>query len=83
MGAGQLHKIVQMLIIISPQAKSVMVGILLSDAWFIRIKPHWSPKIGFCQSIKKAQSKNTLYNVCAIIHAWKALILRFCLFFLF
>jgi hypothetical protein len=54
-GAGQLHKIVQAIIILSPNAISVLVGLLLSDAWFIRIKPHWSPKIGFCQSIKKAQ----------------------------
>jgi hypothetical protein len=31
---------------------SIFVGILLSDAWLIRIKPHWNPKIGFCQSFK-------------------------------
>jgi hypothetical protein len=49
---GQLPRVLLAMIQLTNHTLSVFVGILLSDAWFIRIKPHWNPKIGFCQSIK-------------------------------
>lgn len=52
MGYGQLSRVILNIIQLTDHSLSIFVGILLSDAWLIHLKPHWSPKVEFCQSIK-------------------------------
>lgn len=51
---------------LTPRVKSVMVGILLSDAWMNK-HGHWNPRIGLKQSVKNFSYLWQVYNELAYL----------------
>lgn len=43
------------MLVLTRKAKSILIGVLLSDGWIQRGKKHWNPKIGIKQSIKNVR----------------------------
>ena len=43
------------MLVLTRKAKSILIGVLLSDGWVYRGKKHWNPKIGIKQSIKNVK----------------------------
>lgn len=43
------------MLVLTRKAKSILIGVLLSDGWIQRGKWHWNPNIGIKQSIKNVK----------------------------
>jgi hypothetical protein len=50
-GYGRFSRIVGSMICLPPYQISVIIGILLSDAWLQRGKANWNARLGFKQGI--------------------------------
>lgn len=63
---SKLNKLERNLIQLTPKIKSILVGLILSDAWFQK-RGGWNPRIGFKQSIKNFEYLWHVFNNVSVL----------------